>query len=105
VDGSGFQALYTAENDELDARAGVQTWTRDGQYILFSTLTSDQGQPQQWRLMRIRAEGGQPEPAGLEGTGPFHNFAISPDGRHIAYGDGPAAVREVWAVDHLLPSK
>jgi len=105
VDGSGIQALYTAGNDELDARAGVQTWTRDGQYILFSALTSAQGQPQQWRLMRIRAEGGQPEPAGLEGTGPFHNFAISPDGRHIAYADGPAAVRDVWAVDHLLPSK
>ena len=52
VDGSGIQALYTAGNDELDARAGVQTWTRDGQYILFSALTSAQGQPQQWPAKR-----------------------------------------------------
>jgi Tol biopolymer transport system component len=102
VDGNGFQELYTAGIDALNATAGVQTWTKDGRYILFSTLISAQGQPQQWRLMRIRAEGGQPEPAGLEGTGPFHQFVISPDGRRIAYGDGPAAVREVWALDNAL---
>ena len=52
--------------------------------------------------MRIRTEGGQPEPTGLKGTGPFHQFVISPDGRRIAYGDGPAAVREVWALDNAL---
>jgi Tol biopolymer transport system component len=102
VDGAGAQALYTTAIDELNGVAGVQTWTKDGQYILFNTLTSAQGQPQQWRLMRIRAAGGRPEPAGLEGTGPFHQFSISPDGRYIAYGDGPAAVREVWVLDNAL---
>jgi Tol biopolymer transport system component len=102
VDGRGFQALYTTGVDALNATVGVQSWTKDGRYILFNTLTSANGQPQQWRLMRIRAEGGPPEPAGLEGTGPFHKFVISPDGRRIAYGDGFAAVREVWALDNAL---
>jgi Tol biopolymer transport system component len=102
VDGTGVQVLYTTAIDELNGTAGVQTWTKDGRYILFNTLTSAQGQPQQWRLMRIRTEGGQPEPTGLKGTGPFHQFVISPDGRRIAYGDGPAAVREVWALDNAL---
>jgi Tol biopolymer transport system component len=87
VDGSGYRELYSG----VDPRA--LAWTRDGRSILF--IKGDESQ-----IMRIPAEGGQPESTGI--SAPFlRAFDLSPNGSRIAYGvESPLA--EVWVLDNVL---
>jgi Tol biopolymer transport system component len=100
VDGSDLRDLYTPEPEtEQDVFGGgpMLTWTRDGRSILFGVDTRD------WRLMRIAADGGQPEFTGLLTTGLRHDIAISPDGARAAFSHGKYSVKETWVIDHLTP--
>ena len=46
--------------------------------------------------------GGPARPTGLRGGGLW--FAVHPDGRHVAFVDGPGVQEEVVAIKNLLPS-
>ncbi len=91
VDGSGYRELYTGVSPvDLD-------WTKDGHWILFAQQQKNSAVQ---RIMRIPAEGGQPEFTGISAEG-LNSLQLSPDGSKIAY-----AVRltgeEVWAIDNVV---
>jgi Tol biopolymer transport system component len=91
VDGSGYRELYSGV-------APVDPdWTKDGRWILFAQQEKNSAVQ---RIMRIPAEGGQPEFTGISAEG-LNSLQLSPDGSKIAYGvrvDG----EEVWALDNVL---
>ena len=67
-------------------------WARDGTHLYFGR------QEQMWR---ISTEGGEPEPVGLQPNG-SDGFAISPDGRRVAFITGETK-EEVWVMENFLP--
>ena len=96
VDGSSYRELYTAaySGGQIDHLA----WTKDGLGILFGI-----GQDDKWRIVRIPAEGGNPEATDfdLSNAGALLNISLSPDGRRLAFS-ARRNVQELWAIDNLL---
>ena len=95
VDGTDMRTIYTGK---FTAYPGSYTWTRDGRAILF-------GQPSEnsVRIMRVSAEGGQPEFTGISGDR-LQTFDLSPDGSHIAYEARSDTNYEPWAIDNVASS-
>jgi hypothetical protein len=77
VNGDDYRIL--ARDDEPKRSVA---WTADGRYIVFGKKAP--GNNDQWRVMRVAAEGGEPEFTGLEVTGLLY-LAVSPDGSRIAF--------------------
>jgi len=96
VDGSDYRELYTTTS------SGVQidhlAWTKDGRGILFGIQQDDK-----WKIMRIPADGGNPEEAGFDvkDAGNLQNISLSPDGRRLGFS-AVKPVGELWAIDNIL---
>jgi Tol biopolymer transport system component len=91
VDGSGYRELYSGV-------APVDPdWTKDGHSILFAQQEKNSAVQ---RIMRIPAEGGQPEFTGFSAEG-LNSIQLSPDDTKIAYGVRLTG-EEVWALDNVL---
>jgi len=84
------------------------SWNPDGQSIVFLGFDAKKD----WRVMRVNAAGGTPEPDGLDYEtlnsligdlrlfpGNFNSFSLSPDGTTIAASTLTMAKTEVWALD------
>jgi Tol biopolymer transport system component len=84
------------------------SWNPDGQSIVFLGFDAKKD----WRVMRVNAAGGTPEPDGLDYDtlngligdirlfpGNFNTFSLSPDGTKIAASTLTMAKTEVWALD------
>jgi Tol biopolymer transport system component len=84
------------------------SWNPDGQSIVFLGFDAKKD----WRVMRVTAAGGTPEPDGLDYDtlnpllgdlklfpGNFNTFSLSPDGTKIAASTLTMAKTEVWALD------
>jgi Tol biopolymer transport system component len=96
VDGADSRELYKS------VRAVKKTllfdkiaWTRDGREILFTESDRNNN----FRLLRISAEGGKAEYTGFEATG-IISIDLHHDGSRIAYS-AAKQVREIWALDNL----
>lgn len=91
-------------------------WGPDGQSLVFTAFDGRS----QWRLLRVPATGGAPEPDGLDYDtltpllgevrmfpGNFNNFDLSPDGVRVAASTLTWSKQEVWALDvaALMASK
>jgi Tol biopolymer transport system component len=101
ADGSGFRGVYTPEPGQVfPGPLRGATWSPDSRWIFF-TVDVDKGANS--RLMRIPAEGGQPEFTGLE-LPRMNRLALSPDGTHVAFSSADVAQQEFWALDNLLPA-
>ena len=85
-------------------------WSRDGRSLLFTGFDARRN----WRVMRVAAEGGIPEPDGMDfdtlqsmvGTrqlfpGNFNGFHVSPDGTRIVTSQLTMPKNEVWALDAM----
>jgi len=106
VDGTDYRELLTSV--PVIWVADLVRWTPDGQTILYGTNEGNGV----WRIMRIPAAGGTPEievdPAKLTGAVSFPtqdnvgSFAISPDGRHLAWDGSAKRSNEVWAIDNIM---
>jgi Tol biopolymer transport system component len=80
---------------------GSASWTPDGRYVVF--FKGVKGKDGQWQLWRVAAEGGEPEPLGLNFTGQLlGSLKISPDGRHVVIDDVGVNL-EVWVLENFLP--
>jgi Tol biopolymer transport system component len=91
VDGSDYREIYA------DVSPGQPAWTRDGRSILFTQPDKNSAVG---RIMRIPAQGGQPEFAGISAEG-LKDLELSPDGSKIAYSTR-SYNDEVWALDNVL---
>ncbi len=91
VDGTGFREVHSARD------AQHLSWTRDSKGILF-TVPHERNK---WKLMRVPAQGGQPEAAGFEGTDSFQAMDFSPDGTRMVFSAKPA-FQQLWAIDNVL---
>jgi Tol biopolymer transport system component len=91
VDGSDYREIYSGVSP------GQPTWTRDGRSILFVQQNKNSAVG---RMMRIPAQGGQPEFAGISAEG-LKDLELSPDGSKIAYSTR-SHNDEVWALDNVL---
>ena len=80
---------------------GSASWTPDGRYVVF--LKGVKGKDRQWQLWRVAAEGGKPQPLGLNVTGQLVGpLKLHPDGRHVAIGDVKVNL-EMWVMENFLP--
>jgi Tol biopolymer transport system component len=73
-------------------------WTPDGRAILFGAWES--GKTRKTRIMRIPAEGGEPEFTGVELPAGARDLTLSPDGTRLAFSLRIAA-DELWALDNV----
>jgi Tol biopolymer transport system component len=84
-DGSGPKALF------------FQGWTPDGLDLLFTK----QEQDRRYSLWRISAQGGTPQPLGLEMNG-LRDVHISSDGTHLTFTVG-SQIGDVRVMENFLP--
>ncbi len=76
-------------------------WSQDGRFILFSSYDRSEGNCE---LMRVPAEGGEPEKLGISMSG-ISYLSIHPDGRQIAFSSPGETKRppEIWVMENFLP--
>jgi len=98
VDGTGYRELHRAARGQA-TRGGV-AWTKDRSGILFflSSVNSTT-----WKLMRISADGGEPEFTGLDQSADVGWLRLNRDGTRLAFSSRDRGVAEVWAIDNLMP--
>jgi Tol biopolymer transport system component len=92
VDGSAYREIYSGIS------RGQPAWTRDGRSILF--VQPEGRNSAVGRMMRIPAEGGQPEFTGIRAEG-LQDIDLSPDGSKIAYSSRTHD-DQVWVLDNVL---
>jgi len=86
-------------------------WTPDGRSLVFTASDARKN----WRIMRVPAEGGTPEPDGVSydvissllpshrlWQGNFNNIDLSPDGSRIITSALTSAKFEIWTLDGLM---
>ncbi|MBL8296528.1 MAG: PD40 domain-containing protein [Bryobacterales bacterium] len=93
ADGAGFQQIW-----ESTTPPGGMQWSPDGQWLYF--VQTAEGQKH--RLMRIAAQGGEPQETGLT-AGRIGVFQFSRDSSRILYAgsDSRDGSPECWALDNL----
>lgn len=82
-------------------------WIARGRYILFSQEKPDSDEAvMDWELVRILAEGGEPQRLGLVMT-QFRHFSVHPDGQQIAFHSRGSKIRwpEIWIMENFLPKE
>lgn len=92
IDGSAYREIYSGIS------RGQPAWTRDGRSILF--VQPEGRNSAVGRMMRIPAQGGQPEFTGIRAEG-LQDIDLSPDGSKIAYSSRTHD-DQVWALDNVL---
>ncbi|HUU37423.1 MAG TPA: tetratricopeptide repeat protein [Candidatus Desulfaltia sp.] len=102
--GGDPRALYSFEN-----RLNViisPAWIAGGKYILFYQLRPDSmGADTTCELMRISAEGGEPQRLGLE-MKDFRHFSVHPDGQNIVFHSTGSEIKwgAIWVMENFLPA-
>jgi Tol biopolymer transport system component len=96
VDGTGYREIYNIAKKDFQDNL---TLTKDGLWILLAKRHDDN-----WQLVRIPIEGGEPELTGLELEATLVSgisIQLSPDGSRIAFTTKKRA-EELWALDNVL---
>jgi len=73
-------------------------FTPDGRYVLFSKTKNGVSS-----LWRVPAAGGEAVSLGLTGER-LVDFAMSPDGRQLVFGDYKRLAPELWVMENFLPA-
>ncbi|MEP7365437.1 MAG: hypothetical protein ABI972_19455 [Acidobacteriota bacterium] len=99
VDGSDYREIHTATSSSgIPVQIDQFVWTKDGRGIFFGVRQDDKS-----KIMRISAEGGDPEATDFDVSdgGNLVNITLSPDGKRLAFSTRKQ-VLELWAIDNLL---
>jgi Tol biopolymer transport system component len=101
IDGSDYNVLYAPFLIQQAAWGETLTWTKDGKAILFGESgefsTPDFGIN---HIMRIPAEGGMPEPTGLQGTSEGTlNLDLNVDGSKAIFNNLETPLSDLWRID------
>ncbi len=93
-DAGGYREIYSVPAKEFaDA---ILFWSADGSTLFFGKPES----PRETLLLRIPAEGGQPESTGVRVPAGVKAIVPAPDGSHVAlYSQEYAS--ELWAIDNI----
>jgi Tol biopolymer transport system component len=78
----------------FDFRGGSLAWTPDGSRLLYA----DKG-----RIWTVPAAGGRPTAISTDVGGDVHQFALSPDGKTIAFNVLSGGDTELWMMEDFLP--
>jgi Tol biopolymer transport system component len=86
------------------ARVGPASWAPNGDAVIARLTRQPEGSSELWR---VPIDGSSPRklPIALEAN--VFRFAISPDGRRVAYRikeSEPAFPRQVWKLEHFIPA-
>lgn len=81
-------------------------WIAGGKYVLFHRYANDSLEEESKELVRIPAEGGDPQRLGLE-MAEFRHFSVHPDGQQVAFHSRGSKMRwpEVWVMENFLPKE
>lgn len=71
----------------------------NGQTFYFARATEDRLKPEA-TFWKIPTEGGTAQSMGFS-TSYINHMAVSPDGRQLAFGDGPRMLHEYWILANL----
>jgi Tol biopolymer transport system component len=99
------QAIYSFEHQGNPIIS--PTWIGGGKYILFYQEKPDSDEAvTTCELVRIPAEGGEPQRLGLVMT-EFRHFSVHPDGQKIVFHSMGSKMRwpEVWVMENFLPKE
>ncbi len=88
------------EAREVFPKSSNMGWAADGTHLLLV----DAGPDGKGEFVWVPAAGGPARPTGLKCGGRAWGFALHPDGRRVAYVDGPDVHEEIVAVKNLLPA-
>ncbi len=79
-------------------------WIAGGKYILFQTASDSSEVESTFELVRIPADGGQPQRLGVK-MAEFRHFSVHPDGEHIVFHSRGAKTEwpEIWVMENFLP--
>jgi hypothetical protein len=96
-DGSDFRRLHTIATSDVPSQTNSILWTTGGKAIQFKALgkTADS-----WQIMRLPADGGNPEFTGLEVNGLLW-FDLNPDGSRMAFSHREPIASELWVLDNV----
>ena len=93
--GSGCLEAWRATGQaRFDFRGGSLAWTPDGSRLLYA----DKG-----RVWTVPAAGGEPTVISTDVDGNIHQFALSPDGKTIAFNVLSGGDMELWLMEGFLP--
>jgi Tol biopolymer transport system component len=101
VAGGAPQKIYILDLNKETVEHLV--WTPDGHFIVCSVRDRPSGKCE---LIRVPAEGGQPQKMGLSMYG-ISQLSIRPDGRQIAFSSSGPIKRmpEIWVMKNFLPEE
>ena len=103
IAGGEVRELVRLEHPEYLPGYNVHTWTPDGRHILFAKwrLPEKPGKLE-CELWRVPADGGEPQPVGLERFRLRHP-RVHPDGKRVVFTTGAPRQFEVWVLENFLP--
>ncbi len=104
ANGKGVVKVISAEGGEareVFAKSSGVGWGADGRHVMLIDAGTDGNGEFLW----VPVAGGPARPTGLRCGGRAWGFAVHPDGRRVAYVDGPDVHDEIVAIRNLLTSQ
>ncbi len=98
--GGEIRELIRVDKNEESPYFGSPSWISDGRFIVF--LMGVKGKAGEWRLLRVPADGGEPQQIGLVAAPRLQGVRIRPDGSRMTITDIEVGL-EVWVMENFLP--
>ncbi len=102
VTGGNPEKICILDHDKHTIRE--LAWSSDSRFILFASMSRLSLLESQCEIMRVSADGGEPEKLGIS-MDLISYLSIHPDGRQIAFSSKGFSQRypEIWVMENFLP--
>ncbi len=95
---SGGEPRMLREFSEQE-RPGWFIWAADGRHILFNRKDEAGG----WQLWRLSLDSGELELLEMSASNYKEHLSAHPDGKRVAFSNGPLGGAEIWVMENFLP--